>query len=167
VRRGVSLAIFLEEARRSPLFNKLEALFQVRTIFPALILGNHVPTELEFLIQRDCPSSLTFIDLSGSAIVSLPTWFNTFVELNNLYLKDCNQLEEIPELPPNIVKVCVGGCKSLERFQFNNIKDLPNLQQIDFSNCHGLRENMADDLQIRLLIEASLFHIYTLYLYVL
>jgi Leucine-rich repeat (LRR) protein len=163
----VSLAIFLQEARRSPLFDTPKALFQVGTIFPALSLGNHVLTESEFLIQRDCPSSLTFLDLSGSAIVSLPTWFSTFVGLNDLYLKDCNQLEEIPELPPKIVKVCAGGCTSLERFEFNNIKDLPNLRRIDFSNCHGLRENMGDDLQIRLLIEVSLFHIYTLYLYVL
>jgi hypothetical protein len=90
-----------------------------------LILGNHVLTESEFLIQHDCPSSLRFLDLLGSAIVSLPTWFNTFVGLKDLYLNGCNQLEEIPELPPNIKEVAADGCTSLERFQFNNIKDLP------------------------------------------
>jgi len=163
----VSLAIFLEEARRSPLFNTPEALFQVGTIFPALSLGNHVLSESDFLIQRDCPSSLTFLNLSGSAIVSLPTWLNIFVRLEELYLSHCKKLEEIPELPPNIREVHASGCTSLERFQFNNIKDLPNLQRIDFSNCHGLRENMGDDLQIGLLSEVSLFHIYTCYLYVL
>ncbi|XP_062157857.1 probable disease resistance protein RPP1 [Alnus glutinosa] len=152
----VSLAIFLEEARRSPWFNTPETLFHVGTIFPALILGNHVLTESEFLIQRDCPSSLRFLDLSGSAIVSLPTWFNTFVGLKDLYLNGCNQLEEIPELPPNIKEVAADGCTSLERFQFNNIKDLPMLEWIEFSNCHGLRENMGDDLQICLLSEGHL-----------
>jgi Leucine-rich repeat (LRR) protein len=163
----MSLAIFLEEARRSPLFNTPKALFQVGTIFPALSLGNHVLSESEFLIQRDCPSSLIILDLSGSAIVSLPTWLNTFVGLKDLCLKDCNRLEEIPELPPNISKVNASGCTSLERFQFNNMKDVPDLHQINFSNCHGLRENMGDDLQIGFLSEVSLFHIYTCYLYVL
>jgi Leucine-rich repeat (LRR) protein len=163
----VSLAIFLEEARRSPLFNTPDALFQVRTIFPALTLGNHVLTKSEFLIQRDCPSSLRYLDLSRSAIVILPTWLNTFVGLNDLNLQGCNRLEEIPELPPNIEEVNASECTSLERFQFNNMKDLPYLHQIDFSNCHGLRENMGDDLQIRFLSEVSLFHIYTCYLYVL
>jgi hypothetical protein len=164
----VSLAIFLEEARRSPLFNTPEALFQVGTIFPALSLGNHVlKKESEFLIQRDCPSSLTFIDLSKSAIVNLPTWLNTFVGLSILELKGCNQLEEIPELPPNIEQVYADGCTSLERFQFNTMKVLPKLCWIDFSNCYGLRENIKNDLQIGLLSEVSLFHIYTCYLYVL
>ncbi|XP_062157899.1 disease resistance protein RPV1-like [Alnus glutinosa] len=149
----VSLEIFLEEARRSPLFNAPEALFQVGTIFPELILGNRVPTQSEFLIQRDCPSSLAILDLSRSAIVSLPTWLNTFVGLDFLQLNSCNQLEEIPELPPNIRQVRAGGCMSLERFQFNNIKDLPRLDLIDLSNCHGLHENMLDDLQIHLLSE--------------
>jgi Leucine-rich repeat (LRR) protein len=145
----VSLKIFLEDARRSPLFNAPKAL-----------------TESEFLIQRDCPSSLGILNLSGTAIVSLPTWLNTFVGLDMLYLNSCNQLEELPELPPNIREVRAGGCMSLERFQFNNIKDLPRLELIDLSNCHGLHENMLDDLQIRLLSEVSLFHIYTCYLYV-
>jgi hypothetical protein len=149
----VSLKIFLEEARRSP-----EALFQV---------GNHVLTESEFLIQRDCPSSLTSLDLTGSAVVNLPTWLNTFVGLEILYLECCYQLKEIPELPPNIKKVYAEGCTSLERFQFHNINHLPKLERIDFTNCHGLRENMGDDLQIGLLSEVSIFHIYTCYLYVL
>jgi Leucine-rich repeat (LRR) protein len=155
-KRCVSLTIFLEEA------NTLEALFQVGTINPALILGNHVLTESKFLIQRDCPSSLTELNLSGSAIVSLPTWLNTFVGLEDLHLQGCNQLEEIPELPPNIEIVRADGCTSLKRFQFNTMKVLPKFCWIDFSNCHGLRENMGDDLQIGLLSEVSLFHLYIL-----
>jgi Leucine-rich repeat (LRR) protein len=144
----VSLEIFLEEARRSP-----EALFQV---------ANHVLTESKFLIQRDCPSSLRSLDLSGSAVVNLPTWLNTFVGLEDLCLGCCYQLKEIPELPPNIKEVYAEVCTSLERFQFHNINHLPKLELIDFFNCHGLRENMGDDLQIGLLSEVSLFHLYIL-----
>jgi Leucine-rich repeat (LRR) protein len=131
----VSLAIFLEEGRRSQLLNTPEALFQVGTVFPELILGNHGLTESDFLIQRDCPSSLTSLNLSGSAIVSLPAWLNKFVGLEYLSLNGCKQLEEIPELPST-------------------------LKWIDLSDCHGLRDNMGDALQIRLMSEVPLFHIY-------
>jgi len=105
----VSLAIFLEEARKS-----------------------------HELIQRDCPSSLEYLYLSNSAIVSLPAWFNRFVGLKRLALDNCKQLREISELPPT-------------------------LGWIDLSDCHELRENMGNDLQIRLLSEVPLFsHIYLL-----
>jgi Leucine-rich repeat (LRR) protein len=147
----VSLAIFLEEDKRSQLFNTPEALFQVGTVFPALILGNHVLTESDFLIQPDYLSSLKHLNLSSSTIVSLPAWLNKFVGLEDLYLNGCKQLREIPELPPNIEKVYAKGCTSLERFQFNNVKDLPMLKWINFSGCHGLRENMGDDLEICLM----------------
>jgi Leucine-rich repeat (LRR) protein len=148
----VSLAIFLEEDRRFQ--------FQV----PALILGDNVLIESDFLIQRECPLKLEYLDLSGSAIVSLPTWFNKFVGLESLHLISCKQLREIPKLPPNIISVQANGCTSLERFQYNNINDLPMLQWIDFSDCLGSRENMGDDLQIRLRSEVrtSVSHIYLL-----
>jgi hypothetical protein len=162
VNRCVSLAIFLKEVRLYPLFNP-EALLKVGV----LTLGNDALTEPRFWMQRDCPYNLSILNLSGSAIVSLPTWLNTFYGLQILLLSSCNQLEEIPELPRSIREVRADGCTSLERFQFNNIKDLPKLVWIDFSNCHGLRENMGDAQQICLLIEVSLFHIYTCYLYVL
>jgi Leucine-rich repeat (LRR) protein len=123
----ISLAIFLEEDKRSQLFNTPEALFQVGTVFPALILGNHVLAESDFLIQPDYLSSLRHLDLSSSAIVSLPAWLNKFVGLEELVLNGCKQLREIPELPPNIKYVYAKGCTSLERFQFNNVKDLPML----------------------------------------
>jgi hypothetical protein len=78
----VSLAIFLEDNRISQLFNTPKALFQVGTIFPALILGNNVLPESDFLIQRDCPSSLKRLYLLGSAIVSLPVWLNRFADIS-------------------------------------------------------------------------------------
>ncbi|XP_059455266.1 disease resistance protein RPV1-like [Corylus avellana] len=140
----VSLAIFLEEARTS------EGVRMASPTLQSLSLGNNVVTESNFSIQCDCPSSLKFLSLSRSAIVSLPTWLHRFVGLEELYLNRCKQLEEIPELPPNMKKVNARGCTSLKRFQFNNINDLTMLEEIDFSNCH---ENMGDDLQIRLMSE--------------
>ncbi|XP_059455293.1 disease resistance protein RPV1-like [Corylus avellana] len=94
----------------------------VGTIFPALILGNNVLPESDFLIQRDCPSSLKVLKLLGSAIVSLPVWLNRFAGLEQLYLGGCKQLREIPELPPT-------------------------LQMIDLFGCHGLHENIGGQLK--------------------
>jgi Leucine-rich repeat (LRR) protein len=135
----VSLTIFLEEGRiLSQLFNTPEALFQVGTIFPPLILGNNVLPESDFLIQRDCPSSLKYLILLDSAIVSLPIWLNRFVGLEYLYLGGCKQLREIPELPPT-------------------------LRGIDLSDCHGLPKNIGADMQIHLMSEVctSLPHTHT------
>jgi hypothetical protein len=115
-------------------------------------LGKSVVTE------SNCPfNSLEDLDLSSSAIVSLPTWFNKFVGLKRLTLEDCKQLRKISELPPNIGVIYARGCTSLEWFQSN----LPTLGWIDLSNCHELRENMGNEMGIRLLNEVRLFHIYT------
>ena len=129
----VSLAIFLEEFRRSQ--------SGVGMGFP----GNNVQTESDFLIQCDCPSSLEYLYLSSSSIVSLPTWFNKFVGLKRLALNDCKQLREISELPPTI-------------------------GWIDLSNCHELQATVGNDLQIRLLsqVRTSLSHTHThIYIYIL
>ncbi|KAG7981220.1 hypothetical protein I3843_05G221800 [Carya illinoinensis] len=58
--------------------------------------------ESDFTTQLECPISLESLILSSTAIVSLPAWFKRFVGLKYLDLSDCKQLQEIPELPPNI-----------------------------------------------------------------
>jgi Leucine-rich repeat (LRR) protein len=85
--RCESLAIFLEE-------------------------GNILP-ESDFLIQRDCPSSLKKLSLPGSAIVSLPVWLNKFAGLDTLSLGDCKQLREIPELPPTLREIDLSDCQNI------------------------------------------------------
>ncbi|KAF5468818.1 hypothetical protein F2P56_012935 [Juglans regia] len=61
-------------------------------------------------------ATLNSLFLSESEIVSLPTSIKGFVALSHLDLRDCEKLEEILELPPNITSVYATGCKSLERF---------------------------------------------------
>jgi Leucine-rich repeat (LRR) protein len=112
-----------------------------------------VLTEANLSTRHECPFNLEDLDLSSSAIVSLPAWFNKFVGLKHLSLEDCKQLREIPELPPKIQVVYAHGCMSLERFRFNSIYDLPMLRWIDVSDCPKLVRN---DVQIHLLIEVSL-----------
>ncbi|XP_059455234.1 disease resistance protein RPV1-like [Corylus avellana] len=149
-RECMSLEIFLE-GRRSQLFNTWDPPKPMGRgrLFPTLqssSLVNSVVTE-----SKDCFFSLEELDLSSSAIVSLPTWFNKFVELKCLTLKDCKQLREISKLPSKIEEVDAHGCTSLERFQSNNIYDLPALQWIDLSDCHKMCENIGNDVQFRLL----------------
>jgi Leucine-rich repeat (LRR) protein len=127
----LSLEIFLVEPQRSKLFNTWDPPDPLRVglVSPAL-------QPLEQMFQLECPfNSLENLNLSGSAIVSLPTLLNKFVRLRSLDLKRCKQLREVPELPRNIKYVWLGGCTSLERLPFNNIYDLPKLNEIDFSDC--------------------------------
>ncbi|KAB1211900.1 TMV resistance protein N [Morella rubra] len=92
----------------------------------------------------NCSSTLLGLDLSGSDIISLPPSIVKFVGLTNLYLKDCKQLQEIPELPLKIKVILVSGCTSLERFlqlskvwQFNT-SDLQELQWLDLTGSHNI-----------------------------
>ncbi|XP_059455280.1 disease resistance protein RML1B-like [Corylus avellana] len=123
----VSLVLFIEETRRSQF---------VYTRGPLKPVG--------------VGSQLTTLNLSSSAVVSLPIWFNTFVRLKWLFLKDCKQLQEIPELPPSVEMVYLVGCTSLERLPFNNIYNSPMLEWIDLSDCP---ERIRNDLQIHLVSE--------------
>ena len=124
-------------------------------------LGNYDLTIPPSLCQFDSYSCLEEIDLSGSAIVSLPSELSTFMRLKLIFLIDCKKLHTIPSLPPNIEKVYAGGCTSLESCEFDGKCDLPMLDWFDFSGCHKLIEIMGDDLQIRIMSEVtrSLSHI--------
>ncbi|XP_042960552.1 protein SUPPRESSOR OF npr1-1, CONSTITUTIVE 1-like [Carya illinoinensis] len=68
-------------------------------------------------------SRLRTLNLSSSGIVSLPPCIEGFVELLELDLRDCQQLEEILCLPPNIEEVDIRGCSSLKNFlpESNNL----------------------------------------------
>jgi hypothetical protein len=95
----VSLEIVLEQGRRSQLINTggSPEPVGVGTVFPAHQL-------------------LEYLDLSGSTIVSVSTWFNTFVSLKQLYLCGCRQLREILGLPPSLAKLDAKVYVSLEIF---------------------------------------------------
>jgi hypothetical protein len=128
---SLSFEVFLGEARRCQLFNTCvpQDPLWVGTISSAV-----QPLEQKF--QLECPfNSLKHLNLSDSAIISLPSLFNSFVRLTTLSLKGCKQLREVSELPRNIEYAYLGGCTSLERLPFNNIYDLPKLSWIDFFDC--------------------------------
>ncbi|KAB1211960.1 TMV resistance protein N [Morella rubra] len=89
--------------------------------------------------------TLSYLDLSGSGIVSLLTSIKRFVRLRGLYLNNCEQLQEILELPQNIEEVEARGCISLDsfpqvskKFQFDTSGD--SLDKLDWLDLWGCRK---------------------------
>ncbi|RXI00102.1 hypothetical protein DVH24_030592 [Malus domestica] len=61
-------------------------------------------------------SSLVSLDLSGNNFVTLPISIKCLSQLQYLCLKDCERLEQLPDLPSNsLLYVIVDGCTSLKR----------------------------------------------------
>ncbi|XP_050385306.1 TMV resistance protein N-like isoform X2 [Argentina anserina] len=120
------------------------------TVFPDLTflrVGDCNISQCDFLKSFRCLSTLTFLDLSGSSFHTLPTWIIKFVNLQWLILRDCDMLEEIPQLSQSIKGITAGGCKLLEKiYIFSDILDHQNalgwLQWSDLSECHKLLDNM-------------------------
>ncbi|KAG2667218.1 hypothetical protein I3760_15G102700 [Carya illinoinensis] len=101
-----------------------------------------------FFTMFDSSTTLTYLDLSGSEFVSLPTSIKGFVALIELDLRDCEKLEEILELPPNIELVDAKGCNLLERFpkvsrilEFNG-SHIKSLQGIVLNGCDKMHEKI-------------------------
>ncbi|KAG7945346.1 hypothetical protein I3843_15G147100 [Carya illinoinensis] len=104
-----------------------------------------------FFTMFNSSTSLEMLSLCETDIVSLPTSIKGFVTLTSLLLDDCHKLEEIAELPPNIIEVKVSGCESLERFsevskilEFNG-SHIRSLKCIDMGYCPKMHENIWND----------------------
>ncbi|KAG6676479.1 probable disease resistance protein RPP1 [Carya illinoinensis] len=104
-----------------------------------------------FFTMFNSSTNLGLLVLSETDIVSLPTSIKGFVALTDLHLANCHKLEEIAELPPNLVQLDVSGCKSLERFsevskilEFNG-SHIRSLKYIDMRDCHKMHENIWND----------------------
>ncbi|KAG2667502.1 hypothetical protein I3760_15G118300 [Carya illinoinensis] len=100
--------------------------------------------------SNDCSSTLQELDLCQSGIVRLPPSTKSFVELRVLRMMDCDNLQEILHLPPNIECLLADGCCSLERcpevstkFQFYTSCGLQKLSHIGLSICPKLDENIG------------------------
>ncbi|KAG7945083.1 hypothetical protein I3843_15G134900 [Carya illinoinensis] len=104
-------------------------------------------------------SSLRELYLYRSGIVSLPPWIEGFVELSELDLTQCEQLEEILHLPPNIKVVEVSGCVLLERFPHVStessfgILGLKRLTRIDLLECNKVKVDVGNHAPDPLLVQ--------------
>ncbi|KAK9930867.1 hypothetical protein M0R45_018173 [Rubus argutus] len=101
----------------------------------------------DFLTTLDCLETLTELDLSSNSFVTLPACISKFVNLEKLDLHCCKRLREIPELPPNLVKVDVSDCKSLEKFwKLSKVlegKESQGIKWINLWNCNRLCDNLG------------------------
>ncbi|XP_042962546.1 disease resistance protein RPV1-like [Carya illinoinensis] len=79
-------------------------------------------------------TTLTFLNLSRSKFVSLPTSIKGLIVLKQLYLCYCKKLAEILELPPHIGFVDVRECKSLKRFP-----EVSRITEFNVSHIQSLR----------------------------
>ncbi|KAM5569762.1 hypothetical protein ABKV19_016995 [Rosa sericea] len=126
----------------SLLFPQLEYLF---------FEGCQLSVVSDFLTNLDCASTLERLNLSGSSFDSLPACISKFHELYYLDLAGCKRLRDISELPPNIQRIYLDDCVSLERFsKLSNIleqKDTPGLLQYMYlSNCNRLMDNLGMEM---------------------
>ncbi|XP_061990786.1 disease resistance protein RPV1-like isoform X2 [Rosa rugosa] len=126
----------------SLLFPQLEYLF---------FLGCQLSVVSDFLTNLDCASTLKRLNLSGSSFDSLPACISKFHELYYLNLAGCKRLRDISELPPNIQRIYLDDCVSLERFsKLSNIleqKDTPGLlEDMCLSNCNRLMDNLGMEM---------------------
>jgi uncharacterized protein YjbI with pentapeptide repeats len=103
-----------------------------------LDLENCVLSESNIFKIFNCSSTLKWLNLSGSDIVTIPACIKRFVRLEELYLNNCKKLREISALPPNNFRVDARGCMSLETFfeesqmsQVFNTWCLPKLVQVE------------------------------------
>ncbi|XP_052184691.1 TMV resistance protein N-like [Diospyros lotus] len=83
-------------------------------------------------------SSLKFLYLSGSNIISLPDSIRGLEKLTFLNLRDCKMLKTMLNLPTNIDCIVASGCTSLETLP----DPLPRkLTIVDLTNCPSLEKN--------------------------
>ncbi|KAF8025902.1 hypothetical protein BT93_F2659 [Corymbia citriodora subsp. variegata] len=112
--------------------------------FMELVLRNCNLRDVDFLLAQQSFTTLRGLDLSENPFVSLPASIGRLLYLDWLCLEHCEQLQEISQLPPNIKHLNVSGCKSLRKFlrlsrvSVSDMKKLPLLDLVDFSNCHNM-----------------------------
>ncbi|KAL3740097.1 hypothetical protein ACJRO7_021386 [Eucalyptus globulus] len=104
-------------------------------------------SELEFLENSSSFPSLQYLDLSYNMFTHLPTCIDKYYRLRGLDVEGCKLLQEIPQLPPNIIVLSACNCKSLQK--------LPDLlwDSGDLTSCELFREgvNMDDVANFSLL----------------
>ncbi|MED6197457.1 hypothetical protein PIB30_056668 [Stylosanthes scabra] len=92
-----------------------------------------LPNELCLLV------SLEELNLKGcKELIELPSNMKALSRSQNLKLTDCCSLRSLPELPPSIIHLCATNCTSLEKlFNAKAVFSL-NLVSISFENCKRL-----------------------------
>ncbi|XP_039155713.1 uncharacterized protein LOC104416670 [Eucalyptus grandis] len=97
---------------------------------------------LDFLEGSSNFPKLTHLNLKGNKFTHMPRCFHKYDNLKNLYLDNCKQLQEIPQLPSNIGIIRANNCRSLQKLP--DFSSLSNFSEVDFSSCCGLSRKGFD-----------------------
>ncbi|KAG7945131.1 hypothetical protein I3843_15G137300 [Carya illinoinensis] len=122
-------------------------------LFPLL------PPESNLSRTFNFSSTLSYLTLSKSGIVRLPSCIKGLVGLRDLDLEDCMKLEEILHLPPNIEYVNARRCVLLEHFSHLSTQssfgtpDLKRLSRIDLSECNKVHVDVGNHAPNPLLVQ--------------
>ncbi|XP_044469726.1 disease resistance protein RUN1-like [Mangifera indica] len=93
--------------------------------------------------------SLEYLYLDQNNFESLPVSIKDLSKLGELYIRNCQGLKSLPELPSNLLRMEAKNCISLESISglptlFLSMRDL--IEGIDFINCFKLKLDMTDAL---------------------
>ncbi|XP_019054005.1 PREDICTED: TMV resistance protein N-like [Nelumbo nucifera] len=95
-------------------------------------LSNVIPDDFEKL------SSLEILNLSRSAIYSLPSSLRGLSVLTDLLLTHCIEIKSLPPLPASLTKVDVSNCTALKSLP--DLSNLRNLEELNLTNCEKLMD---------------------------
>ncbi|XP_062029616.1 TMV resistance protein N-like [Rosa rugosa] len=111
--------------------------------------GGCYSSDIDILVTFSCASTLKVLNFSESNLVSLPACLTKFINLETLQLWDCKRLQEVPEFPPNLKNLDVGGCVSLERIsKLSNIlkhEESQMFEWLDLTDCWRLYDNLVQE----------------------
>jgi hypothetical protein len=95
------------------------------------------------------------LSLEGSSIVNLPESIARLSRLKYLNLNDCQLLECVPKLPPNLTDIWAFDCPSIKRMVLNSRSDfkegtfafgLTNCQELDSTSWSNIREEACSKI---------------------
>ncbi|XP_031249156.1 disease resistance-like protein DSC1 isoform X2 [Pistacia vera] len=108
----------------------LSALCSLTELFLSFCNLTEIPEDL------CCISSLKTLNLNGNNFKTLPSRIKQLSKLKRLYLRDCNMLQSLPELPPCLRVLIAMNCKRLQ-----SLPKLPSsLEELDASELEVVSE---------------------------
>ncbi|XP_039154883.1 disease resistance protein RPV1-like [Eucalyptus grandis] len=97
---------------------------------------------LDFLEGSSNFPRLRYVNLRGNKFTHMPRCCRKYDNLKDLYLDNCEQLQEIPQLPSNIRIIRANNCRSLQKLP--DFSSRSNFSKVNFSSCCGLSRKGFD-----------------------
>ena len=92
-------------------------------------------------------SCLQSLCLNGNNFTSLPQCLSQLSHLEVLELSNCKKLQVLPQLPPNLSKLCAFDCTSLYQLPPNNNYNIRSFLTMSLDGCTKLFRNVSIESQ--------------------